>query len=49
MESENPAMKILRLLSVLEYQGGYIRSNITIHTSTVRGTLMEKYGEYGPS
>ena len=37
LESENPAMKIFKLLFILEVQGGYIRLNITIHPSKVRG------------
>ena len=38
LKSENPAMKIFKLFSVLEGQGGYIRLKISIHSSNVRGT-----------
>ena len=49
LESENPAMKIFKLFSIIEGQGGYIRFNIAIHPSKVRGTLMEKSVEDSPS
>ena len=49
LESENPAMKIFKLLSIIEGQCGDIRLNIAIHPSKVRGKLMEKSGEYSPS
>ena len=37
LESENPAMEIFKLFSILEGQSGYIRLNITIHSSKLRG------------
>ena len=37
LESENPAMKIFKLFSIPEGQGGYIRLNIAMHSSKVRG------------
>ena len=49
LESENPAMKVFKLFSILEHQGGYIRLNITIRPSRVRITLMEKSGENSQS
>ena len=49
LESENPAMKIFKLFSILEGRGGYIRLNITIHPSKVRGTQIEKSVDYIPS
>ena len=49
LESENPDMKIFKLFSILEDQGGYIKLNITIHNYKVRGTWMDNPGEYSPS
>ena len=47
-ESENPAMKVFKLFSIIEGQGGYIRLNITIHPSKVRITQMDKSEVYSP-
>ena len=44
MESENYAMKISKLFSVLECKDGLVRLNITIHNSNIRGAKMENSG-----
>ena len=38
LESENPAMKIFKLFSIPEGQGGEIRFNTAINSSNMRGT-----------
>ena len=38
LESENPSMKIFKLLSIPEGKGGEIRFNIAIHSSKMSGT-----------
>ena len=42
LKYEDYDMKIFKLFSVLEYQGGQVRLNITIHPSNMRGKRMEK-------
>ena len=42
--SDNSAMKIFKLLSILEYQGGYVRLKIAIHPSKIIGVQMDKSG-----
>ena len=49
MESENYAMKISKLFSVLECKDGLVRLNITIHNSNIRGAKMENSGQNFPS
>ena len=40
LDSDNPSMKIFKLFSILEGQGGYIRLNIYIRPSKVRGACI---------
>ena len=44
LKPDDYAMKISKLFSIIEGQGGWAILNITIHTSNIRGTRMEKYG-----
>ena len=43
-KSEYSAMKIFKVFSIIERQGIYIRLDITIHPSNMRGDQMEKSG-----
>ena len=42
LKIENSAMKIFKLFSVIKFHGEWVRMNITIHPSTMRGSHMEK-------
>ena len=42
LKSDKYAEKIFKLFSVLEFQGGCVRLNITINHSNMRGAHMEK-------
>ena len=44
LKSDNSSMEIFKYLYVIEFQGGYVRLNIIIHPSNMRGALMNKLG-----
>ena len=45
LESDNYTMKVLKLFSVLEGQGGQFRLDIAVNATNMRGPCMEESGK----